>query len=100
MKAMTETQRKVVERLLTKGWVEPLQYRSCVYLFLPHVTGGRQERVVRDWRRKPIRISPDGLIAAVSPWDCGMQDEATQEDAAAGRPRSKGPARRSATRFP
>jgi hypothetical protein len=62
MKPMTEPQRVAVERLLSKGWIEPLRYRLCVYLFLPENRG--REGVVRDWSRRPIRVTPEGAILA------------------------------------
>jgi hypothetical protein len=62
MKAMTQPQRLTVERLLSKGWIEPLVYRDCVYLFLPGGSGGRKGCVVRDWSRRPIRVTPAGSI--------------------------------------
>jgi hypothetical protein len=62
MKTMTEPQRMVVERLLSKGWIEPLRFRCCVYLFLPDVSGRRQGCLARDWRRRPIRVTPAGNV--------------------------------------
>lgn len=69
MRAMTESQRVVVERLLAKGWIEPLRYRCCVYLFLPEIQSGRRGRICRDWRRKSICVTPTGNVLPGQGWN-------------------------------
>jgi hypothetical protein len=69
MKAMTPLQLAAVERLLAKGWIEPLIYRNSVYLFLPGAVGRRKEGLVRDWSRKPIRVTAAGNIHAAQVGD-------------------------------
>jgi hypothetical protein len=33
-----------------------------VYLFLPDISGRRQRGIARDWRRRPIRVTPAGNV--------------------------------------
>lgn len=95
MKVMTEPQRRVVQRLLSKGWIEPLHYRCCVYLFLPHVRGGRQECVSRNWYRKPICVTPTGNVHSGHACDPDAEPpEGRQPNAVASPARTQKPPRR------
>jgi hypothetical protein len=68
MKPMTDQQRAVVERLLSKGWIGPLHYRRRVYLFLPDIQNKRRNYVVRDWSRRPIYVTPTGKVLPSQTW--------------------------------